>query len=107
MTLDELSTVDLEAAAGEVVDVELAVTDDVLVKAFVLGAHGEIEPHEHPESTNVLHVLRGTVTIRRDEAEDQITAPGVVSNDRGVVHGVQNDTDDLALITASLCPFPG
>jgi len=98
---------DLDPAAGEVVDAELAVTDDVLVKAFALGPGGEIDPHEHGESTNVFHVTEGTVTVIQGDQEREIEAPGVVLNERGQSHGARNDTDEVVVLTASLCPMPG
>ena len=105
MTLDVLETLDPDDE--EVLTAELVVTDDVLVKAFALGPGAELRPHEHGDSTNVFHVLDGTVTVIQGEAEEAIAAPGVVPNDRGVVHGARNDTDDVVVFTASLCPMPG
>jgi quercetin dioxygenase-like cupin family protein len=107
MTLDLLEAFDPDPATGEVVDGELAVTDDVLVKAFALGPDGRITPHEHGGATNVFHVVEGTVTVERDGETETVTAPGVVLNERGAVHGAHNDTDEVALLTASLCPLPG
>ena len=92
---------------GEVTDAELVVTDDVLVKAFALGPGAELSPHEHADSTNVFHVVEGTVTVIQGDEEESVDAPGVVRHDRGVVHGARNDTDDVAVFTASLCPMPG
>jgi quercetin dioxygenase-like cupin family protein len=97
---------DLDPDVGEVLDAELAVTDDVLVKAFALGPGAELSPHDHPDSTNVFHVLEGTVTVVRDGEEVPVTAPGVVLHERGVVHGARNGTDERAVLTASLCPLP-
>jgi len=97
----------LDPGAGEVLDTELVVSDDVLVKAFALGPGGELDPHDHPDSTNVFHVVEGTVTVLRDGKEEAIAAPGVVHHDRGVPHGARNDTDEVAVFTASLCPMPG
>ncbi|MFB6194930.1 MAG: cupin domain-containing protein [Haloplanus sp.] len=105
MTLDRLET--LEPDAGEVLTAELVVSDDVLVKAFALGPGAELSPHEHDDSTNVFHVIEGTVTVIQGEDEEAIEAPGVVRHDRGVDHGARNDTDDVAVFTASLCPMPG
>lgn len=101
-----------EAAAlapeeGETRTAELAVTDDVLVKAFALGPGARIEPHEHADATNVFHVVDGTVTVVRDDQEERIDAPGVVLNERGAVHGARNDTEEVVVLTASLCPLPG
>ncbi|WP_224268168.1 cupin domain-containing protein [Haloprofundus salinisoli] len=104
MTLDRLE--DLDPANGEVETAELVVTDDVLVKAFALGPDAELSPHEHGDSTNVFHVLRGTVTVIQGDDEEAIEAPGVVLHERGVVHGARNDTDEVAVFTASLCPLP-
>jgi quercetin dioxygenase-like cupin family protein len=98
---------DLDPAAGEVVDAELVVSDDVLVKAFALGPGAELTAHDHPDSTNVFHVVEGTVTVSQSDAEERIDAPGVVHHDRGVTHGARNDTDAVAVLTASLCPMPG
>jgi quercetin dioxygenase-like cupin family protein len=97
----------LDPDPEEVIDTELVVTDDVLVKAFALGPGAELSPHEHADSTNVFHVVEGTVTVIRDGAEEAIEAPGVVRHDRGVSHGARNDTDEKAVLTASLCPMPG
>ena len=97
----------LEPEAGEVLDTELVVSGDVLVKAFALGPGAELDAHDHPDSTNVFHVVEGTVTVLRDGEEEAIEAPGVVHHDRGVPHGARNDTDEVAVFTASLCPMPG
>ncbi|WP_251342478.1 cupin domain-containing protein [Haloplanus halophilus] len=105
MTLDRLESLDPDPE--EVLTAELVVSDDVLVKAFALGPDAELDPHEHGDSTNVFHVLRGTVTVIQGETEEPIPAPGVVHHDRGVVHGARNDTGEVAVFTASLCPMPG
>lgn len=97
---------DLDPADGAVVTDELVVTDDVLVKVFALGPGAELEPHDHPDATNVFHVVEGTVTVVQDGDEEQIDAPGVVLHERGVEHGARNDTDRVAVFTASLCPLP-
>jgi len=97
----------LDPDDGEVLDAEVVVTDDVLVKAFALGPGAELSPHEHADSTNVFHVLAGTVTVVRGDEEAVVEAPGVVQHDRGVVHGARNETDERAVFTASLCPMPG
>jgi quercetin dioxygenase-like cupin family protein len=98
---------DLSPDPGEVVDAEVAVTDDVLVKAFALGPGATLDPHDHPDSTNVFHVVDGTVTVLQGDGEEEVTAPGVVLHERGVAHGARNDGDDVAVLTASLCPMPG
>lgn len=105
MSLDRLSIP--EAEPGEVESREVVVTDDVLVKVFALGPGAALSPHDHPESTNVFHVLEGTVTVIQGESSERIRAPGVVLHERGVEHGARNDTDDVAVLTASLCPLPG
>jgi quercetin dioxygenase-like cupin family protein len=97
---------DLDPDDGEVLTEELVVTDDVLVKAFALGAGAELDPHEHADATNVFHVVAGTVTVVQGEDEEQVSAPGVVLHERGVVHGARNDGDGPAVFTASLCPLP-
>ncbi|WP_336336774.1 cupin domain-containing protein [Haloarcula brevis] len=107
MSLDRLSQFDADPDAGEVIDGELAVTDDVLVKAFALGPDARIEPHEHDGATNVFHVVRGAVTVQQDDTAETIAAPGVVLNERGQAHGAHNHTDEVAVLTASLCPLPG
>jgi quercetin dioxygenase-like cupin family protein len=96
----------LDPADGEVLTEELHVSDDVLVKAFALGSGGEVEPHEHENATNVFHVLEGSVVVSRDDEEETISAPGVVPNERGVVHGARNESEETAMLTASLCPLP-
>lgn len=105
MTLDRLETLDPEPE--EVLTAELVVSDDVLVKAFALGPDAELHPHEHGDSTNVFHVLQGTVTVVQGDEAEAIEAPGVVHHDRGVSHGARNETDEVAVFTASLCPMPG
>lgn len=102
--MNRLSDVDPEP--GELQTEELVVDDDVLVKAFYLGPGAELKSHDHPDSVNVFHVLQGTVTVIQDGEEEVIDAPGVVHHDRGVSHGARNDTDEIAVFTASLCPLP-
>jgi quercetin dioxygenase-like cupin family protein len=97
---------DLDPAEGELESTELVVEDDVLVKAFVLGPGATLEPHEHGDSTNIFHVLEGTVTVIRDGERERIDAPGVVLHKRGVEHGAENETDETVVFTASLCPLP-
>jgi len=108
MTIDRYAdAVDgLDPATGDVETAELVVTDDVLVKAFVLGPDATVEPHEHADATNVFHVLEGEPTLIRGETEESLAAPAVVLNERGTVHGARNDTDERAVLTASLCPLP-
>jgi len=107
MTFDLLSEHDLDPDEGEAIDAELAVTDDVVLKLFVLGPGGRLTTHEHPESTNVFHVIEGTVVVIRDGEEREVSAPGVVLNERGQAHGARNETDETALLTAGITPFPG
>jgi len=107
VTVDELAAFDEAPEPGSVESGELAVTDDVLVKAFALGPGGSIPPHEHADATNVFHVLCGTVVVERDGETEPVSAPGVVLNERGQVHGAHNESDDVAVLTASLCPLPG
>ena len=104
MTLDRLP--DIDPDPEEVRTAELVVSDDVLVKAFALGPGAELSAHEHADSTNVFHVLRGTVTVVQGDDEEAVEAPGVVLHERGVVHGARNETDETAVLTASLCPMP-
>lgn len=98
---------ELYPADGEVIDDELVVSDDVLVKVFALGPGAEVSPHEHASSSNVFHVLEGTLTVIQGDDTEEIRAPGVVFNERGVVHGGRNETDGIVVFTASLCPMPG
>ncbi|ARS88369.1 cupin domain-containing protein [Natrarchaeobaculum aegyptiacum] len=109
MALDEYAAAiaDLEPDAGDLESTELVVTDDVLVKAFALGPGAELEAHEHGDSTNVFHVLEGTVTVIRDDETEDVEAPGVIRHDRGVAHGARNETDEPVVFTASLSPMPG
>jgi quercetin dioxygenase-like cupin family protein len=92
---------------GEVLSAELVVTDDVLVKAFALGPGAVLEPHEHGDSTNVFHVLEGSLIVIQGEQEERVDAPGAVLHERGTPHGARNDTEDVVRFTASLCPMPG
>lgn len=97
---------DREPDAEEILTEELVVDDDVLVKAFYLGPGAELSAHDHPESTNVFHILQGTVTVIQGDDEAAVDAPGVVLHEKGVVHGARNDTDEVVVFTASLCPLP-
>lgn len=97
----------LDPDTGEVETAEVIVEDDVLVKAFALGPDAALEPHEHAGSTNVFHVLEGTLTVIRDGERERVEAPGAVLHERGVAHGAENDTEETVVFTASLCPLPG
>ena len=105
MALDQLP--DLKPGSGEMQSAEVAVNDDVLVKVFALGPGASVPPHDHPTSTNVFQVLRGAPTVIRDDDEERVEAPGVVVNQRGAVHGLRNDGDEVAVVTASFSPPPG
>jgi quercetin dioxygenase-like cupin family protein len=106
MSLDRLDLDDLSPDEGDVETAEVVVTDDVLVKLFALGPGASLDPHEHGDSTNVFHVLEGTVTVLQGDDEEAVDAPGVVLHERGVDHGARNDTDATVYFTASLCPLP-
>jgi len=105
MTLDQLPA--LDPSPEETQSADVALTDDVLVKVFALGPGASVPPHDHPSSTNVFHVLRGAPTAIRDGEEERVEAPGVVVNERGAVHGLRNDGDEVAVVTASFSPPPG
>ena len=104
MTLDALP--DVDPADGEVETAELVVHDDVLVKLFALGPGGAFDPHVHDGATNVFHLLEGELVVTQDGTEETVSAPAVVHNARGVEHGARNESDERALLTASLCPLP-
>ncbi len=104
MSLNELT--DIHPEAGSVETAELVVEDDVLVKLFALGPGGAVDPHVHDDCENVFHLLEGEVVVTQDETEERIAAPAVVHNPRGVEHGARNESDERALLTASLCPLP-
>lgn len=107
MTLDRFpAAADLTPVEGEVLTAELALTDDTLVKAFALGPGAHVEPHQHADSTNVFHVMQGTMTVIQDGEEERIDAPGVVCHERGVEHGGRNDTEDVVVFTATFAPRP-
>lgn len=108
MTLDRYAdaVADLAPDPGEVETAEAFVADDVLVKAFVLAPGAEVPEHEHPDATNVFHVLEGEPTLVRDGESERVAAPAVVPNERGAVHGARNESDERAVLTASLCPLP-
>jgi len=96
----------LDPGDGEVVTEELFVNEDALVKAFALGPGAEVEPHEHADQTNAFHVLSGeVVVVQGDDAEETVDAPGVVVHDRGVPHGTRNESDDVAVFTATMAPM--
>lgn len=108
MTLDRYAdaAADLDPAEGEVETAELFVSDDVLVKLFVLGPGAALDAHEHADSTNIFHILEGEPTVIQEDRDETLAAPAVVSHKRGAVHGARNDTDERAVFTASLCPLP-
>jgi len=106
MSMDILDLDALDPDEGEVRSAELVANDDVLVKLFALGPGGELSPHEHDTSTNVFHVVRGSVTVVREGEEEVVEAPGVVLHERGQVHGARNDTDEVVAFTANLSPMP-
>ena len=108
MTLDRYADAieRLNPDTGEVETAELVVEDDVLVKAFALGPGAELPPHEHGDSTNVFHILEGTVTVLQGEESEDIHAPGVVLHERGIDHGARNESEETVVFTASLCPLP-
>jgi quercetin dioxygenase-like cupin family protein len=96
---------DLDPEPGEVATAELFFSEDALVKAFALGPGAEVEPHEHPDQTNAFHVLDGEVVVVQGDTEESIEAPGVVVHERGVPHGARNETDDVAVFTATMAPM--
>ena len=104
MSLNQLP--DLTPEPGSVETAELVVEDDVLVKLFALGPGSAFDPHVHDDCENVFHLLEGEVTVTQDGTEEPVTAPAVVHNPRGVAHGARNESDERALLTASLCPLP-
>ncbi len=104
MTLNELPQIDPDD--GTVETAELVVEDDVLVKLFALGPGAAFDPHVHDDCENVFHLLEGEVTVTQDDTEETLDAPAVVHNRRGVEHGARNESDERALLTASLCPLP-
>jgi mannose-6-phosphate isomerase-like protein (cupin superfamily) len=108
MALDRYADADaLRPEEGEVLTAELVVADDALVKAFALGPGALLDPHEHGDSSNVFHVLRGSPTVIQGDEEERVEAPGVVFHDRGEPHGARNDNEVVAVFTATLAPFPG
>ncbi|WP_411715173.1 cupin domain-containing protein [Natronomonas sp.] len=104
MSLNELP--DIDPATGAVETAELVVEDDVLVKLFALGPDSAFDPHVHDDCTNVFHLLAGEVVVTQGDTEETLQAPAVVHNPRGVEHGARNESDERALLTASLCPLP-
>lgn len=97
--------VDLEPDAGEVLTEELFVTDDLLVKAFALGPGAELAPHEHPDQTNVFHVLEGEVVVVSGDQEATVSAPATVGHERACPHGARNDSETPATFTATMGPM--
>ncbi|MFB6093922.1 MAG: cupin domain-containing protein [Halanaeroarchaeum sp.] len=105
MALDVLPA--LEPDPGAVLDRELAHSEEVLVKVFALGPGASLSPHVHEGSTNVFHVLEGTVTAIRGDETERVTAPGVVVHEPGTEHGARNESDERAVLTATFSPPPG
>lgn len=91
---------------GEVTADELFVDEHTLVKGFALAPGGRVDPHTHAASTNVFHVVSGTVTVTQGETAAVHTAPAVVVTPPGVPHGLANDTDAMAVVTATFAPPP-
>jgi hypothetical protein len=46
------------------------------------------------------------VVVVRDDERETVEAPSVVHHDRGAVHGARNESEAVAVFTASLCPLP-
>ena len=105
MSLDRLP--DLDPDAEEVIDEELAYSEDILLKVFALGPGAELSPHSHAGSTNVFHVVAGEVTIIQDDEAESVAAPGVIVHEPGMDHGARNEGDETAVITATFAPPPG
>lgn len=103
MSLDRYP--DLSPAPGDVQTEELYYSADALVKAFALGPGGEVEPHEHGDQTNAFHVLEGELVVVQGDIEETVAAPGVVVHERGVPHGARNESDDVAVFTATMAPM--
>jgi quercetin dioxygenase-like cupin family protein len=103
VTLDRYP--DLSPETGEVVTEELYYSADALVKAFALGPGAEVEPHEHADQTNAFHVLEGELVVVQGDSEEPVEAPGVVVHERGVPHGARNESDDVAVFTATMAPM--
>jgi quercetin dioxygenase-like cupin family protein len=103
MALDRYPDVDPDE--GEVVTEELYYSGDALVKAFALGPGAEVEPHEHADQTNAFHVLDGEVVVVQGDEAEAVEAPGVVVHDRGVPHGARNESDAVAVFTATMAPM--
>jgi quercetin dioxygenase-like cupin family protein len=96
----------LDPGDGEVVTEALCVSEAALVTTCALGPGAEVEPHEHADQTNAFHVLSGeVVVVQGDDAEETVDAPGVVVHDRGVPHGARNESDDVAVFTATMAPM--
>ncbi|MDH5019405.1 cupin domain-containing protein [Halobacterium rubrum] len=96
---------DLDPDDGEVVTEELFFSEDALVKAFALGPGAEVEPHEHADQTNAFHVLSGELVVVQGDDEETVTAPGVVVHERGVPHGARNESEAVAVFTATMAPM--
>ena len=96
---------DLDPDDGEVVTDELFFSEDALVKAFALGPGAEVDSHEHADQTNAFHVLSGELVVVQGDDEETVDAPGVVVHERGVPHGARNDSEDVAVFTATMAPM--
>jgi quercetin dioxygenase-like cupin family protein len=99
-------TASADPPAGEVTADELYVDDRTLVKAFALASGGQVRPHVHEMSTNVFHVVSGTVTVTQGDASATSSAPAVVVTPPGVPHGLTNEGAATAVVTATFAPPP-
>jgi quercetin dioxygenase-like cupin family protein len=96
---------DLSPEPGVVETADVFFSPDMLVKAFALGPGAAVEPHEHPDQTNAFHVLRGAIRVTRGDDTATVEAPGVVVHDPGVPHGAANESDAVAVFTATMAPM--
>ena len=74
-------------------------TDDLLeLEATYAGGGSPPPPHFHPAQDERFEVLAGTMQVRMDGAEREITAGDVIEIPRGTVHAMWNREDQPAVV---------
>jgi mannose-6-phosphate isomerase-like protein (cupin superfamily) len=80
-------------------------TDELLeLEATYTGGGSPPPPHFHPAQDERFEVLAGTMQVRMDGAEREITAGDVLEIPRGTVHAMWNKTDEPAVVNWRTTP---
>ncbi len=63
-------------------------------------------PHDHAENDKIYHGLTGTCHVQIGEAVIPLPAGSVAVAPAGVVHGVENKSDENATLLVIMAPHP-